>query len=957
MRRLAELVAREALHSALHQEGSLWRAPAGSARPSLQDHSPEQLAAIEDTLNAARASAQAVDALRADPPLNEDLLHTLRARLQGAVDSAGVRGGRFAKQAFSAWLEAGDDEGLELLVQRMEAAWHSPSWTEVVPERASFQGSPQLRDALALSAEKGGSFLRFFSWAWWQARGVIKRALAAQWPAAAEAPFNPALLTRIDQRQQGAAAWKALDAVLGALELSPVLPDSTHAQKTVGTLLSTYAATRDLVGAEARLREVQAWPGADREAWDAVLQERLALLAALDSHSARFAPARAVFPWLEAAPSGAICEALHEAWAIDAPVVVLSDRNLATASELHASARDLAQRLADQSPDAPAVTWSEAIEHGWAVSALKALERRHPAVRTLDRPTPFGELAETEAQLAALIARRAELHAERILAQRDRIPLLLESRPDKGARRTPLQKAREQMLREATKKRYVLSLRVFVRQFSAHGLMDLLPVWLVSPENMAVLFPGQPTFDVVVMDEASQCTVEKGFPALIRGHRAVIAGDEKQMPPSSFFELRSAGDDDQVGTAETVESDALTAESLLVLARERCAHEGLRWHYRCAHEELIAFSNHAMYGGELFTIPSTRTHQAAPALRWVSVPDGAYDKGVNPREAQVILDEIAALLQRDSAPSIGVVTFNVQQRGVILDTIDARCEQDPDFGAAWSVASQHEVLDQRPFVKNLESVQGDERDIILFSMGHAPVPRRSGPLKGQLYVPSRFGALGLAGGERRLNVAVSRAKQACVVVCSFEPQMMSVANTKNEGPKLLKAFLEFAWDLTHGRRIQADKTLQRVRHGGLGTVIGRRVERLGAPSLAAQIAMALEPHGVLVDLDVGSSGFQVPLALRAGDHYTVAVLTEEGHEAGDVQERHVHQPGVLRARSWAVERVNARDWHRDAPATLQRLLARHHRRLKAAAPPPPESAPPAHPASEPPEDLPGSGPE
>lgn len=963
VRRLAELVGREALHSELHAEASLWRAPKGSARPSLQDHSPEQLAAIEDTLVASRESAKAVDALRQSPPLNEDLLHTLRAKLKAALDSAPVRSGRFAQQAFSAWLVAGEDEGLDLLVTRMESAWHQPQWTEVVPERASFEGSPQLQDALTLSTEKGSSFLRFFSWAWWQARGVIKRALAAQWPAAAEAPFNPVLLTRIAQRQEGAAAWKALDAVLGALQLSPVLPDSEHASKSVQTLLATYAATRDLVSAQARLEEVQAWPGTDLEAWDNTLQERLALLDALDNHAQTFAPAQACFPWLESAPSGALCEALHEAWAIDAPRVVLSDRNLATASALHSSARDLAQRLADRPGEETsrhsAILWSEAIEHGWSLSALKALERRHPAVRTLDRPTPFGELTETEDQLAQLIGRRAELHAEMILAQRDRVPLLLEGRPDKGARRTPLQKAREQMLREATKKRYVLSLRGFVRQFSSSGLMDLLPVWLVSPETMAVLFPGKPIFDVVVMDEASQCTVEKGFPALIRGHRAVIAGDEKQMPPSSFFALRAPGEDEEIGTAETVEADALTAESLLVLARERCAHEGLRWHYRCAHEELIAFSNHAMYGGELFTIPSTRTRAAPPALRWVSVPDGAYDKGVNPREAEVIVDEIAVLLKQAPVPSIGVVTFNIQQRQVILDTVDLRCEQDLAFGEAWAVASTHETLDQRPFVKNLESVQGDERDVILFSMGHAPVPRRSGPLKGQPYVPSRFGPLGQAGGERRLNVAVSRAKKACVVVCSFEPQMLSVAHTKNEGPKLLKAFLEFAWDLTHGRRVQADKTLQRVRHGGLGAVANTRVERLGVPSLAAQIAMALAPHDIQVDLNVGSSGFQVPLALRDGDHYTLAVLTEEGHDSGDVDERHVHQPGVLRARGWVVERVNARDWHRDSEAILERLIQNHREVLsqREAAQPVPEPVLPEPPASEPPVDLPESSPE
>jgi hypothetical protein len=511
-----------------------------------------------------------------------------------------------------------------------------------------------------------------------------------------------------------------------------------------------------------------------------------------------------------------------------------------------------------------------------------------------------------------------------IAARADRVELLMAERPEKGKRRTPTQKARETMLREAQKKRYVMSMRGFVRGFADKGLLELLPVWLVSPETMAVLFPPEPHFDVVVMDEASQCTVEKGFPALLRGHRSVVAGDEKQMPPSRFFEL-SASDDAAVAVAdEVLAEDALSAESLLVLARQRCPHTGLRWHYRCVHEELIAFSNHAMYGGELFTIPSTATLHAPPALSWVPVPDGAYDKGANPIEAERVIDVVHDLLRDPEAPSIGIVTFNIQQRRVVLDRIDARCDTDDDFAARWSDATADEILDRRPFVKNLESVQGDERDVIIFSLGHAPTTRKSGPLKGQPYVPARFGPLGQAGGERRLNVAVSRAKRRCVVVSSFEPTMLTVAQAKHEGPRLLKAFLELVWDMAHGRRLQADRILERVRSGGLGSVKRRHQGGIGAPPLAAQVAEALAARGHAFDLDVGSSGFRVPLALHHPDdpeRYAVAVLVEEGHEAGGVLERHVHQPSVLAFRGWVDVRVSAREWHRRPEQVLERVEA------------------------------------
>ena len=204
-------------------------------------------------------------------------------------------------------------------------------------------------------------------------------------------------------------------------------------------------------------------------------------------------------------------------------------------------------------------------------------------------------------------------------------------------------------------------------------------------------------------------------------------------------------------------------------------------------------------------------------------------------------------------------------------------------------------------MKNLESVQGDERDVIVFSLGHAPVERTRGPRKGERYVPARFGPLGQRGGERRLNVAVSRAKSATVIVSSFEPHMLSVAHSKNPGPKLLKAYLEFAWDLSHGRRHPARRILDRVRHGGLEHAdlhAPRHVPHL--VPLSTQLTMALEDHGLAVETDVGTSTFRVPVALTDPEdpsRYLLAILCDEGREPAQAYERHVHQRGVLEARA------------------------------------------------------------
>ena len=920
-RRLAERVSRESRNADLFEVDSVWRAPAGSDRPSLAEADPQTLAQVEDALVASRETAVALDALRGEQDVDDRAVAAARPALMAVQDTAEARAQTGVARLLQAAMTRSEEPGVASAVQAVADTWSDASlWLPTVPERVRFEAPPDLSQALATIRRVGGSFFRFFYPSWWSARSRIRSILSSQWPSAAGAAVTPALATQIDHRVAGAGAYKALDSALSALGIQATLPNTEAATAQAQALTTAWTVVSDLSAHRAALQAADAWPDAV-DGWDALITGRLALADASDAHAQATAPVRTWLPWTRETPSADEVERMLTAWSLDAGRVVLSDRNLDAASSVHPGARSFVHALADGDLDGLA-EWREAVEHGWVSVVLDATERRTPGVRTLQRDTPFGSVPETEARLKELHQARAQVHIDAILQQRDRVDLLTEARPEKGKRRTPLQKAREQMLREASKKRYVLSLRGFVRQFADAGLMDILPVWLVSPETMAILFPGRPVFDLVVMDEASQATVEKGLPALVRGHRAVIAGDERQMPPTSYFKLATPGEEDTIGTAETVANDVLSAESLLVLARERCTHRGLRWHYRCLHEELIAFSNHAMYGGDLFTIPSPNTPHAPPAVEWVSVEDGAYDRGVNPIEAERVTDIVSELLAESPELSIGVVTFNVQQRRLILDTLDARAESDPAFGERWAEARSLDAVENRPFVKNLEGVQGDERDVIVFSLGHAPSVRRSGPLAGQPYVAARFGPLGQEGGERRLNVAVSRAKQRCIVVASFTPSMLSVANTKNEGPKLFKAFLEYVWDMTHGRRRAAEKTLERVQHGSLGAVREARRLDLGVASLGAQIGLALTERDIAHDLNVGSSGFRVPLALRDPDDPTawrVAVLTEEGHDVGDVDEHHHHEPGVLRARDWHVIRVDARRWHREPEAVLDAL--------------------------------------
>lgn len=332
-----------------------------------------------------------------------------------------------------------------------------------------------------------------------------------------------------------------------------------------------------------------------------------------------------------------------------------------------------------------------------------------------------------------------------------------------------------------------------------------------------------------------------------------------------------------------------------------------------------------MYRGDLLTIPAVHGPLAASALRWCSVSNATYEDGANLVEAERTVDLLHELLAREPRPSVGVVTFNIKQRRAMLDVIDARRGRDPSFAQLWDDA-QAQAIDERPFVKNLDQTQGDERDVIALSLGHAPRQRlHRGVSTGETYVPARFGPLGQKGGERRLNVAVSRAKQECYVVSSFEPSQLSVATSRNEGPKLFKQFIEFAHHLGHGRRAQAERILDLVREAHHSVHVHRRAFPMQSYTpLVTQLALALETEGIPFDLNVGASEFRVPLAIldpQDPTKYTLAVFTDEGRDGLSVFERWVHRPAALELRGWKVLHLTSATWFRQRSEVIDAIAA------------------------------------
>ncbi|WP_162628075.1 AAA domain-containing protein [Arcticibacterium luteifluviistationis] len=315
---------------------------------------------------------------------------------------------------------------------------------------------------------------------------------------------------------------------------------------------------------------------------------------------------------------------------------------------------------------------------------------------------------------------------------------------------------------QVTKKRQVWPIRKLLTQFSDE-LFDLVPCWMASPETVSAIFPlfKSQEFDLVIFDEASQCYAEKGVPAMLRGKQVVIAGDSKQLQPNDLYRIKLDED--------LEESPLLETESLLDFASHFLSKTILRGHYRSKTLDLIDFSNQHFYDNKLKLLPNfSELNAGNPGIDFIKV-SGVWENNQNQIEAQKVLEVVEIIREYDANKTIGVVTFNFMQADLIQDLT----QKIPNLT-----------------VKNIENIQGDEFDIVIFSIGYAP------NIKGKILM--NFGSLNLQGGENRLNVAITRAKEKIKIICSIMPEDLKVENSAHEGPKLLKAYLEYAQKVSKG---------------------------------------------------------------------------------------------------------------------------------------------------------------
>ena len=434
-------------------------------------------------------------------------------------------------------------------------------------------------------------------------------------------------------------------------------------------------------------------------------------------------------------------------------------------------------------------------------------------------------------------------------------------------------------------------------------IFTLFPCWLLSPENVSSLLPLEKNlFDIVIFDEASQVFIESTIPTIYRGKNIVVAGDAKQLRPSATFMKRYLGADPETLEDLSVQA-ALEVESLLDLAVARYNSANLTYHYRSRHQELIDFSNCAFYSGNLQVAPNIYTGKHARPMERYKV-DGKWMNRKNEVEAKKIVEILKDIFAtRKNNESIGIITFNSDQQTCIADAIDKAAASDKQFR---NLITQERMRndggeDTGIFIKNLENVQGDERDIIIFSIGYAPGEG------GKVY--TNFGSLSTEGGENRLNVAITRAKTKIIVVTSIEPEDLKVDASKNQGPKLLRDYLAYVRSVSDGDKEHANAILSGLCPADSGddfTLIG------GGPRIEEQMKERIEKLGYRVDIGLGNKNSRISLAVYddSCDKYLVGVELDKDAFAASASamERDVYKPKFLEGRGWTIMRVWCRDW-------------------------------------------------
>ncbi|KGH25495.1 DUF3320 domain-containing protein [Comamonas testosteroni] len=446
---------------------------------------------------------------------------------------------------------------------------------------------------------------------------------------------------------------------------------------------------------------------------------------------------------------------------------------------------------------------------------------------------------------------------------------------------------------EMAKRRGHMPIRQLMQR-AGPAIQAIKPVMMMSPLSVAqFLVPGKQTFDLLVMDEASQIQPVDALGAIARAKQVVVVGDERQLPPTKFFsKMTGAEPEDADETTQVTDIESILG---LFVARG-LPQRMLRWHYRSRHQSLIAVSNSQFYENKLFIVPSPYTSEAGMGLQFRFVPDGVFDSGgtgTNTVEAKAVAKAILQHATEHPELSLGVATFSVAQRRAIQDELELLRRLNP-VAESFFFAHPSEPF----FVKNLENVQGDERDVIMISVGYAK--------NAQGYMAMRFGPLGSDGGERRLNVLISRAKRRCEVFSSITDEDIDLERAKGKGVFAFKLFLHYA---RTGRISMAQPS-----------------KRAMDSVFEEQVADALRCAGYQVHPQVGIAGFFIDLAIADPERpgrYLMGIECDGAayQSARSARDRDRLRQAVLEDHGWIIHRIWSTDWFQRPQEQLERTIA------------------------------------
>ncbi|MGC9517169.1 MAG: DUF3320 domain-containing protein [Methanomicrobiales archaeon] len=451
------------------------------------------------------------------------------------------------------------------------------------------------------------------------------------------------------------------------------------------------------------------------------------------------------------------------------------------------------------------------------------------------------------------------------------------------------------LLNEFSRKRGHMPIRKLLSS-SGSLIQKIKPCFMMSPLSVAQFLDPMNIkslkFDYVIFDEASQVKPEDALGAILRAEKAIIMGDTKQLPPTTFFDMMiDSGREDTYELASIVDM-----ESILHLCKRSFPTKMLRWHYRSRHESLIAVSNHEFYDDNLLIYPSPCRDSELIGLKLKYLPETTYDRGIsstNRLEAKCVVDSAFDHYRKfGNSKSLGIGTFNVKQQQAILEELELQLKLNPDMEKHFS--DSHE---EHFFVKNLETIQGDERDVIFISVGYGFDENRR--------LTNNFGPLNHDGGERRLNVLITRAREKCVVFSNFKSRDLKIKPSSPFGLRALKDFLEYA---------------------DTGYLPAFALEGSETDSaFENSVYRFLTSKGYDLDMQVGCAGFKIDLAVvdpENSSKYLVGIECDGSmyNSSPVARDRDRLREEILKRLGWNFHRIWATDWYRNREESQKKLL-------------------------------------